>query len=74
MTVEGAARGKLEKELDNWKQEYPYLQDKQETGETESGTWKWSYDSTDGPDESQTVTLTANDSDGAGRRRRSSWS
>ena len=67
VTVEGAARGKLEKELDNWKQEYPYLQDKikQETGETESGTWKWSYDSTDGPDQSQTVTLTAKDSDGA---------
>ncbi len=29
------------------------------------GTWSWSFDSTDGPDESQTVTITATDSDGA---------
>jgi hypothetical protein len=32
---------------------------------TESGTWSWSFDTTDGPDESQTVTITATDSDGA---------
>ena len=30
-----------------------------------SGTWSWSYDTTDGPDDSQTVTITATDSDGA---------
>jgi hypothetical protein len=29
------------------------------------GTWDWSFDSTDGPDESQTVIITATDSDGA---------
>lgn len=29
------------------------------------GTWDWSFDSTDGPDESRTVTVTATDSDGA---------
>jgi len=32
---------------------------------TQNGTWSWSFDSTDGPDESQTVTITARDSDGA---------
>lgn len=30
-----------------------------------SGTWSWSFDATDGPDDSQTVTITATDSDGA---------
>ena len=30
-----------------------------------AGTWSWSFDSTDGPDESQTVTITAEDDDGA---------
>ncbi|NQW18011.1 MAG: hypothetical protein HQ478_11060, partial [Chloroflexi bacterium] len=30
-----------------------------------AGTWSWSFDSSDGPDESQTVTITATDSDGA---------
>jgi PKD repeat protein len=29
------------------------------------GTWSWSFDTTDGPDESQTVTITAEDDDGA---------
>jgi hypothetical protein len=29
------------------------------------GTWSWSRDTTDGPDDSQTVTITATDSDGA---------
>ena len=29
------------------------------------GTWSWSYDTTDGPDESATVTITATDGDGA---------
>jgi len=29
---------------------------------TQSGTWSWSFNSTDGPDESQTVTITATDS------------
>ena len=28
------------------------------------GTWSWSFDSTDGPVESQTVTITATDEDG----------
>jgi len=32
---------------------------------TQNGTWNWSYDSTDGPDNSATVTITATDSDGA---------
>jgi hypothetical protein len=30
-----------------------------------SGTWQWSFDTTDGPVESQTVVVTATDSDGA---------
>ena len=30
-----------------------------------AGTWNWSYDTSDGPDESQVVTITATDSDGA---------
>ena len=30
-----------------------------------NGTWRWSFDSTDGPDDSQTVTITATDSDQA---------
>jgi PKD repeat protein len=30
-----------------------------------NGTWGWSYATTDGPDESQTVTIVATDSDGA---------
>ena len=30
-----------------------------------NGTWSWTLDTTDGPDESQTVTITATDSDGA---------
>ncbi len=29
------------------------------------GTWSWSFDTSDGPDDSQTVTITAIDSDGA---------
>jgi uncharacterized delta-60 repeat protein/uncharacterized repeat protein (TIGR01451 family) len=29
-----------------------------------SGTWSWSFDTSDGPDQSQTVNLTATDSDG----------
>jgi hypothetical protein len=29
------------------------------------GTWSWSFETTDGPDQSQTVTITARDSDGA---------
>ena len=29
------------------------------------GTWRWSFDTTDGPDESQTVTITATDKDGS---------
>ena len=29
------------------------------------GTWNWSYQTTDGPNQSQTVTITATDSDGA---------
>jgi len=29
------------------------------------GTWSWSYDTTDGPDNSQTVTITATDNNGA---------
>ncbi|MCH7738026.1 MAG: hypothetical protein IH872_11575, partial [Chloroflexi bacterium] len=32
---------------------------------TQNGTWSWSFGSTDGPAESQTVTITATDSDGA---------
>ena len=28
---------------------------------TQTGTWEWSFDSADGPDESQTVTITADD-------------
>jgi hypothetical protein len=32
---------------------------------TQSGTWSWSFDTSDGPDESQTVVITATDSDGA---------
>ena len=32
---------------------------------TQSGTWTWSLGTTDGPDDSQTVTITATDSDGA---------
>jgi hypothetical protein len=31
---------------------------------TQSGTWNWSFESTDGPDESQTVTVTATDDAG----------
>ena len=31
----------------------------------QSGSWSWVFPSTDGPDESQTVTVTATDSDGA---------
>jgi hypothetical protein len=31
---------------------------------SQSGTWNWSFNSTDGPDESQTVVITANDNDG----------
>ncbi len=31
---------------------------------TQSGTWNWSYDTTDGPDDSDTVTITATDSEG----------
>ena len=30
-----------------------------------SGTWSWSFGTTDGPDQSQTVIVTATDSDGA---------
>ena len=30
-----------------------------------TGTWNWSFDTLDGPDDSQTVTITATDSDGA---------
>ncbi|WP_197532645.1 beta strand repeat-containing protein [Symmachiella macrocystis] len=30
-----------------------------------NGTWSWSYDTTDGPDDSTAVTITATDSDGA---------
>ncbi len=30
-----------------------------------SGNWSWTFDTTDGPDESQTVSITATDSDGA---------
>src|SRR5690606_10691603 len=29
------------------------------------GTWSWSYDTSDGPEQSQTVMITATDSDGA---------
>ena len=29
------------------------------------GTWDWAWDTADGPDESQVVTITATDSDGA---------
>ncbi len=29
------------------------------------GTWSWSFDTADGPDDSQTLTITATDSDGA---------
>ena len=32
---------------------------------TQSGTWTWSLGTTDGPDDGQTVTITATDSDGA---------
>jgi PKD repeat protein len=32
---------------------------------TKSGTWAWSFDTTDGPDDSQTVTITATDDMGA---------
>lgn len=32
---------------------------------TQNGTWSWSFDSSDGPDESRTVAVTATDSDGA---------
>lgn len=32
---------------------------------TQSGTWSWSFDSADGPNDSQTVTIFATDSDGA---------
>jgi hypothetical protein len=31
---------------------------------TQVGTWAWSLDTTDGPDDTQTVTITATDSDG----------
>jgi hypothetical protein len=31
------------------------------SGSNASGTWSWSYGTTDGPDQSQTVTITAND-------------
>ena len=34
----------------------------------EDGTWSWSYDTSDGADDSQTVTITATDSDGAETR------
>ena len=30
-----------------------------------AGTWSWNFDTLDGPDDSQTVTITATDSDGA---------
>jgi hypothetical protein len=33
-------------------------------GTNASGTWTWSYNTTDGPIQSQTVTITANDGDG----------
>ncbi len=33
--------------------------------ERSPGVWEWSYDTLDGPDDSQTVTITATDSDGA---------
>lgn len=36
----------------------------QKSGTNASGTWSWSYPTTDGPDESQTVTITANDGKG----------
>ena len=36
---------------------------RQDTGN--SGEWSWSFDTTDGPDESQAVTITATDSNGA---------
>ena len=32
--------------------------------DTGNGTWSWTYDTTDGPDESQVVTITATDNDG----------
>jgi hypothetical protein len=32
---------------------------------TQSGTWSWAFAATDGPEDSQTVTMTATDSDGA---------
>ena len=35
------------------------------TIEQSDGTWSWSFKTTDGPDESQVVTITATDSDGA---------
>ena len=37
---------------------------KNTTGPGNSGTWSWSYGTTDGPDQSQTVTITANDGHG----------
>ena len=32
--------------------------------DTGNGTWSWTFDTTDGPDESQVVTITATDNDG----------
>jgi hypothetical protein len=32
-----------------------------QSGNNSAGTWSWSYDTTDGPDNSQTVTITADD-------------
>ncbi len=37
---------------------------------TGDGTWSWSFDSTDGPDQNATVAITAKDSDNAPRRPR----
>jgi len=34
------------------------------SGTNAAGTWSWSYDTTDGPDKSQTVTVTATDDKG----------
>jgi len=33
--------------------------------DNKDGTWSWTFDTADGPDQSQTVTITATDSDGA---------
>jgi hypothetical protein len=34
------------------------------SGNNASGSWSWSFDTTDGTDESQTVTITADDGNG----------